>query len=70
MTEPRYYTAEQAAGKLGLHKGSLLRALRNETIPLQTFEAPAERTHRKFFFLQAEVDTLALQRRRLRRVTR
>lgn len=68
MPDARYYTALEAAATLGLHKGSLLRALRLDTIQLQTYEAPAERTHRKFFFLRTEVDALAAKRAKLRRV--
>lgn len=66
----QYYTAQEAADKLDLHKGSLLRALRLATISLTTYEAPAERTHRKYFFLRSEVDALAERRTKLRRVAR
>jgi hypothetical protein len=57
-----FYDAEEAAGRLGVHKESLLRAVRLGTTSLTAFEAAAPRTRRKYYFKKTAVDGLGQQK--------
>lgn len=65
-----FYDVEAAASRLKMHRGSLLRALRRGSLDLTTYEAPATRTHRKYYFRKPAVDALVAQRAKMRQVRR
>lgn len=61
-----FYSAQEAADILGMHRMSLLRALRNKTIKLKVYSFAARQCHAKYFFEVAQVERLADARRALR----
>lgn len=53
----------EAAQALRMHPHSLLRAIREGTLPLRPYPRPDRGTHLKYFFRRADVERLARQRR-------
>lgn len=75
MADQDYITAAEAAGMLEMHPESFRRLLRQKkkmreanpsmAVFLETFQKPAFRTGRKFFFRRIDVERLATKRRTL-----
>ena len=69
-TPDGYYDVDEAAYVLGVHRESLLRAVRRpkkrSRYPLTPFEKPSYRTHRKYYFKIEEVEAFKLQRETLK----
>lgn len=57
-----YVSTRKAAEMLGLHRESLLRAIRQGRYPLEPYSSTGYRTHRKYWFRREAV--LAFRERR------